>query len=111
MTRWTETEVVEHVQTLSVGDLRLWIREGWVMPSPGSPAATFDDADVARIRLICQLRDDLGLDGEAVAVALSLIDQIHGLRHELRALAAAIDAEPPPTRDRIRAAYRAKPRP
>ena len=36
---------------------------------------------------------------------LSLLDQIHGLRNELRALAAAVDEQPEHLRERIRNAY------
>jgi hypothetical protein len=36
---------------------------------------------------------------------LSLLDQVHGLRHELRSLAAAVDGQPAEIRERIRLAY------
>jgi len=106
MSRWTEAQVLEVVSRVSVGELRLWVHEGWVMPVPDTPSATFDEADLARIRLIRDLREEMSLDAEAVPVVLSLIDQIHGLRGALRSLAAAVDAEPEETRARICAAYR-----
>jgi chaperone modulatory protein CbpM len=36
--------------------------------------------------LICDLRDDLGINDDAVLVVLDLIDQIHGLRRLVREL-------------------------
>ncbi len=67
----------------------------------------FDDVDVARIQLVRQLRDDLGLDAEAIPVVLSLVDQLYGVRRELRALARAVDQQDPAVAGRIRDAYRA----
>lgn len=101
-------QVLEKIGTLSAGELRLWIQEGWIAPAGGEAAPLFDEADVARIQLVCQLRDDLALNEDAVSVVLSLIDQIHGLRRELRILAQIIENEPDAVRQRIRTAHRAK---
>ena len=54
----------------------------------------FDEVDIARVRLVCELRDDLGLDAEAIPVVLSLVDQLYGVRRELRALARAVEQQP-----------------
>ena len=62
--------------------------------------------DVARIRLVCELRGDLDVPEEAVPLVLSLLDQVHGLRREMRSLAKAVDAQPENVRAAIRAAYR-----
>lgn len=104
--RLTEAQVVEIVGTLSVKDLRLWIREGWISPAGGDAGPVFDETDLARIRLVCELRDDLALNQEAVPVVLSLVDQLYGLRRELKALAQAIDRQPEDVRARIRDLYR-----
>jgi chaperone modulatory protein CbpM len=53
------------------------------------------------------LRDDLALDEEALPLILSLMDQLYGLRRELRALAQAVDREPDEVRARIRRLHRA----
>jgi chaperone modulatory protein CbpM len=79
---------------------------GWVRPAGGPVGPVFDDLDVARIRLVCDLRKDLSLPADSVPVILSLLDQIHGLRRELRDLAAAVDDQPDDTRRAIVAAYR-----
>ena len=46
----------------------------------------FSDIDLARARLIADLRGDLGVNDEAIPVVLDLIDQIHGLRRLVREL-------------------------
>lgn len=102
-----EQQVIERVGSLTVRELRIWCESGWVAPARGEAGPVFDEVDVARIRLVCQLRDDVGLDREAIPVVLSLLDQLYGVRRELRALAQAVDQQPEDVSARIRAAYRA----
>jgi chaperone modulatory protein CbpM len=66
-----------------------WAEAGWLSPQEG-----YSEIDVARARLIRDLRDDLGVNDEAVDVILDLVDQIHGLRQALQMLTAA-DRLPP----------------
>lgn len=102
-----EAEVVEAVGTVSVAELRVWCAAGWVSPARGEAGPVFDEVDLARIRLVCGLRDDLGLDEGAIPVVLSLVDQLYGVRHELRALARAVEQQPDDVAGPVRAAYRA----
>ena len=103
----SEREVVAAVATVTLRELRVWVEQGWIAPAAGEGGPAFDDIDVARARMICQLRDECDVDEDAVPVILDLIDQVHGLRSELKALALAVDAEPGEVRARIRAAYKA----
>jgi chaperone modulatory protein CbpM len=102
-----EAQVTEHVGRVTVAELRLWCEAGWVAPAGGEHGAVFDEVDIARVRLVCELRDDLGLDEEAIPVVLSLVDQLYGLRRELRALARAVEEQPDDVAAPVRAAYRA----
>lgn len=104
----TERDVVAMVRRVQLRELRLWVREGWVKPSEGEDGPVFDDLDVARIRLVCDLRKEMSLPLDAVPVVLSLLDQLHGLRRELRGLADTIDEQPEHTRRMIVEAYRAR---
>ncbi len=104
--KFTEADVVARVETVTVEELRIWVSEGWLVPESADDGPVFDEIDVARLRLVCALRQDLDLADDAVPTILSLIDQIHGLRAELKALAAAVDQESETTRARIRKAYR-----
>lgn len=63
--------------------LEIWIEEGWLIPARAESGAEYREADVARVRLIRDLLDDLGVNAEGVGVILNLIDQVHGLRGAL----------------------------
>ncbi|WP_415182490.1 chaperone modulator CbpM, partial [Phaeovulum sp.] len=96
------------VRRVRLSELRLWVSEGWIRPATGDTGPVFDELDIARIRLVCDLRKEMSLPEDAVPVVLSLLDQVHGLRRELRDLAEAIDQQPQPTRQAIVAAWRAR---
>jgi chaperone modulatory protein CbpM len=102
----SEEDLVREVKVLSVQRLHKWIRLGWVKPERREGLPFFYEADVARIRLLCDLEQDLEFDEDTVPLVLSLLDQIHGLRNELRNLAAAIEEQPPAVRERVANAYR-----
>jgi chaperone modulatory protein CbpM len=46
----------------------------------------FSDLDLARAQLIRDLREDLGVNDEGIAVILHLLDQMHGLRASMQKL-------------------------
>ncbi len=103
-----ERDVVAAVRRIELRELRLWVEMGWVKPAIGESGPVFDELDVARIRLVCDLRKDMVLPTDAVPVVLSLLDQIHGLRRELRGLAGAVDAQPAQIRQAVIDAYKAR---
>ena len=90
----TEQDVVKVVKEVTLRRLRVWVKNGWIAPATGAEGPGFDDVDLARVRLVCQLKDELNLSEDAVAVVLSLMDQVYGLRRELRTLAAAVERQP-----------------
>ena len=97
----SEQDVVARVQSLTVTRLRVWVRQGFIKPSDAA-AQSFSEADIARAALICNLEDELGFAEEDVPVLLNLIDQIHGLRSELRGLLEALEDLPPEVRTTVR---------
>lgn len=97
----TKQDVIARVQSLTVTRLRVWVREGLIKPADEA-AETYSEADIARAALIRTLEDELGFDQEDVPVLLNLIDQIHGLRSELRGLLDALDELPPDVRTTVR---------
>lgn len=103
---WGEAEVVEMLGTVGTAELRLWCEAGWVSPALGEAGPVFDEVDVARIRLVRALRDDLALDEGAIPVVLSLVDQLYGVRRELRTLARAVEQQPDEVAAPVRAAFR-----
>jgi len=96
------------VQTLSrtVGvaeaEITRWVELTWLRPD-GSPGRwIFHEVDVARVRLIAELRE-LRMDEEAMPVVLSLLDQLYAARRRMRLLQQAVDeAAPDAVRDRLR---------
>jgi chaperone modulatory protein CbpM len=63
--------------------LEVWIEEEWLVPSGTATEPAFSEADLARTKLIRDLRQDLGINDEGVGVILNLLDQVHGLRKAL----------------------------
>ena len=98
-----EQSVVAKIERLTLRELRVWIREGWVRPAQGETGPVFDDLDVARIRLLCDLRKDMALPSDALPPVLALIDQLHRVRRELRWLSDAIDEQSDDVRTSIAA--------
>lgn len=102
----TEHDVVARVGRISVRRLRLWVRRGWVAPAIGAAGPAFDTLDVARVNLLCQLKDDFGLSDDALPVVLSLMDQLYGTRRELRLLLDAVDRLPDDMRQAVHRSHR-----
>jgi chaperone modulatory protein CbpM len=80
---------------VSEGDLQLWIEQRWILPHKRDEGFAFDDVDLARARLIRELRGDLMVNEEAIPVVLSLLDQVHALRRALARINGAIDMASP----------------
>ena len=99
--------VLSRVKRLTEEDLRTWMEEGWVRPVQGEAGPVFDDLDVARLRLLCDLCIDMSLPGDAMPVVLTLLDRLHESRRRLRHLSEVISQQPDPTRPAIVERYRA----
>ena len=97
----SERDIAAKVQRVTVTRLRVWVRQGWIRPAAGD-ASGFSEADLARAALIRDLEDTLGFDEEQVPVLLNLIDQIHGLRAEMKALLEAYEGLPEEQRKRVK---------
>ena len=72
-----------------IGDLQArsssdWIGEAWVLPEASEGTYVFHEIDVARVRLIVELRRDMAIDDEAIPVILNLLDQLYALRRRSR---------------------------
>lgn len=63
-----------------------WVDAGWLRPRGNHANRDFSEVDLARARLIGDLRHNLDVNDEAVPIVLDLIDQIHGLRRLVREL-------------------------
>src|SRR5690348_11566791 len=88
---------------IAEAELRTWIESDWIHPEGEPGAWIFRDIDVARVRLIIEIRD-LEIGDEALPLVLSLLDQLYGARRHLGALCGAVAAQPPEVRAAIAAA-------
>ncbi len=102
--------VIRTVGGVRERELRAWIEEGWVRPERQRGVLIFREIDVARVRLIHDLRRDLAIGDEALPVVLNLLDQLYAVRRRLRAVNDAIASQPSSVRRTLRVALR-PPRP
>ena len=77
-------------------ELVAWVERGWVQPEAGVAGWEFLAIDLARVRLIHDLRRRLEVAEDTMPLVLSLLDQVYELRARLREALAAIEAEAPP---------------
>jgi chaperone modulatory protein CbpM len=68
-----------------------WVAAGWLVPPQTEPEPAFADIDVARARLINELRSDMGVNEEGVELVLHLLDQVHDLRRMLGEVLKALE--------------------
>ena len=82
-------------------ELIAWIDRGWVRPDRTDDSPMFEDVDVARVRLIHDLRVIMRVEDETIPMLLSLLDQVYVLRGQLRSVLRAVDAQPESVRQAI----------
>lgn len=104
-----EQDLYALVEGLTSAELEICVTAGWIVPGEARPGERrFQDIDVARLKLIRELRVDLGVGDEAVPVVLKLLDQIHALRYRLQCLSDVLADQPEEVRQAIRAALQAR---
>ena len=103
-----EQNVVARIERLTLSELRIWVREGWVRPAQSERGPVFDELDVARLHLLCDLCKDMELSADVIPAVLTLIDQLHRTRRDLRRLAEALDEQPAEVRRAVIASVRRK---
>jgi chaperone modulatory protein CbpM len=87
---------------LQAVELDAWIERRWVEPEAGPEGGLlFQEIDVARVRLIYDLRHDLAVAEDTVPLILSLIDQVYELRCQLKAVSRAVDTLPEALREQV----------
>ena len=79
---------------LQIETLEYWLEQRWIIPEETIAGPNFSDLDVARARLIQDLKNDFGVNDEGVDVILHLVDQLHGLRQAFAFLHADVRKTP-----------------
>jgi chaperone modulatory protein CbpM len=78
--------LVTRLSGLQRQDLERWIANEWVRADRHAGDYVFQEIDVARVRLIKELRDEMQVNEEALPVVLSLLDQLYEQRRRMREL-------------------------
>ena len=65
---------------LDTRTLSAWVEAEWLVPIASKKTFQFSEADLARARLIGDLKADFGVNDEGIAIILHLLDQLYGLR-------------------------------
>jgi DNA-binding transcriptional MerR regulator len=78
---YVRLETAAQLARLPVRRVRRYLRAGLVRPSRlEGRVVLFDQAELARLRRIRRLNEDLGLNSTGVEVVLRLLDQIEAMR-------------------------------
>jgi chaperone modulatory protein CbpM len=78
--------VIAEISGLTRQDLERWISNAWVQPDKSAGGYVFREIDVARARLILEMRDEMEVNEDALPVVLLLMDQLYDLRRQMRDL-------------------------
>ena len=87
---------------LDPASLERWIDASLVHPDGEPGAWRFEDIDVARVRLIVELRHTMRVEEQTLPVVLSLLDQLYDARRTLRRIGTAMSRADEDTRARLR---------
>jgi chaperone modulatory protein CbpM len=100
----TLDELLEHLGGLDRHEVGRWVENRWVLAEQHGDKLLFREVDIARIELIQEIRQEFAIDDEAVPLVLGLLDQVYGLRRQLRRLCDALVTQPKEIQEAIRQA-------
>ena len=100
-TFYSETDILAAVPRLTAVRLTGFVAARIVLPEAGAEGPAFRRIDLARIELLCDLTEEFDLDDDALGLMISLVDQLHEARRDLRAICMAMAEEPVEVRARI----------
>ncbi|MBV9554755.1 MAG: hypothetical protein JO032_18380, partial [Alphaproteobacteria bacterium] len=83
-------EVLGRLAGLERHELARWVENRWVLPERHGERWVFHEVDVARVELIFDISRDMAVDDEAMELVLGLLDQLYGLRRQMRRLCDAV---------------------
>lgn len=97
-------ELLDRVRGLDRRELTDWVENRWVLAEHHGDTWLFHEVDVARIELIHEIRHEFAIDDEAVPIVLGLLDQVYGLRRQLRRLCDALASQPQEVQEAVKRA-------
>ncbi|MFT4578931.1 MAG: chaperone modulatory protein CbpM [Nitrospinales bacterium] len=78
-----------------------FIARGWVCPLRDQTDYIFEEVDISRIRLVCELHIDMKFEIETVDIILSLMDQLYKNKARLDKLVKALEEQPEDVRNAV----------
>ena len=100
-THFTEDELVSAVANLTRKRLISFVEAEIIVPVQSDAGHVYRHIDIARIELLCDLSEHFDLQDDALGIVISLVDQLHGVRAELRCVLDAVEQEKSDVRNRI----------
>lgn len=100
------TAVTALFTDLTTVELTHWVEQGWVIPDAQETTLEFREIDIARVRLIRDLRHDMEIGEDVMSLVLSLLDQVYELRSQLKSVVRALETQPDDVRLTILRAMR-----
>lgn len=101
---YSEEEVVTRITRLTHAQLVSYVEAQIVKPMRSEQGPVYGQMELVRLELLCDLSEQFELDEDALGLVISLIDQLHGVRAELRSFVEAVGREPEEVRERVRKA-------
>ena len=96
-----ERELLRLVRGITAEELRRWVRNEWVRAERAGGGYAFSAMEVARVRLIQEMRHDLGVEEDTLPLVLSLVDQLYATRAELHRLMDSLARQPRDVRELV----------
>lgn len=103
------TAVIALFPDLTRVEITTWVERGWVLPDTEQTELVFREIDVARIRMIHDLRRCMDVGEDAMPLVLSLLDQVYDLRSRLNGILAALATQPQEVRLAVLDSLRTRP--
>lgn len=97
----TVEQTLQRVTRLTRSRLTALIEVEAVVPAQAETGPLFGPDDLARLDLLCELSELYDMEPEALAVMIRVIDRLHAVRRDRRALLDAIRTEAPEVQERI----------
>lgn len=98
---YTEDQIITAVTRLSHVRLVSYIEADVIRPVQTPTGLRYREVDISRLELLCDLTEQFDLRDDALGIVISLIDQLHDARSDLRTLSDILASEPEDIRERI----------
>lgn len=97
----SEDQAIAAVARLTRLQLVSFVEAEIIVPVMTENGPAYRKIDIMRMELLCELSEQFELRDDALDMVMSLVDQLHGVRAELRAVLNAVETEQSEVRHRI----------